>query len=184
LNGVYQWDPTIPASARVLFAWRLFAVRRTSLLVFALALFVGGCAVSATAGRAPVSDDVRASILALVTDGLERLRLGDPRGITSRCAEDVTYYSVEFDSLLVGRQALEDMYGPPTGRTYYDHFDLINPMVRVYGEMAIVTFDFASYGDADESQLRTRWRSTQVLRLTGGDWQIVHIHWTLLESNL
>ena len=74
-------------------------MRLTSLLVPAFALSVGGCAVSATAGRAPVGDGVRASILALVTDGLERLRLGDPRGITSRCAEDVTYYSVEFDSL-------------------------------------------------------------------------------------
>jgi len=159
-------------------------MRRTSLIVPAFALIVGGCAVSTTARRAHLDDDARASVLALVTDGLERLRIGDPGGITSRCAEDVTYYSVERDSLLVGRQALVDMYGPPTGQTYYDHFDLINPMVRVYGAIAVVTFDFASYGDANESQLRTRWRSTQVLRLAGDDWQIVHIHWTLLESNL
>jgi len=159
-------------------------VRLTSLLVPAIALSVGGCAVSSAAAHAAVDDDVSASILALVTDGLERLRLGDPRGITSRCAEDVTYFSVEFDSLLVGRKTLEEMYGPPTGQTHFDHFDLINPMVRVYGDVAIVTFDFASYGSADESQLRTRWRSTQVLRLVRGDWQIVHIHWTLLENNL
>lgn len=160
-------------------------MRLTSLLVPAIALTVCGCAVSSAAAHsAAVDGDLTASILALVTDGLERLRLGDPRGITSRCAEDVTYYSVEFDSLLVGRKALEEMYGPPTGQTSYNHFELISPMVRVYGDVAIVTFDFGSYGSADESQLRTRWRSTQVLRFVGDDWQIVHIHWTLLENNL
>lgn len=147
-------------------------MRLTFLIAPAVALTLGGCGVSSTTDRAPDDDEVRSSILALVTDGLERLRLGDPRGITSRCAEDVTYFSVEFDSLLAGRPALEDMYGPPTGRTNYDHFDLINPQVRLYGDVAVVTFGFASFGSADTSQMRTRWRSTQVLRRAEDGWEI------------
>jgi len=159
-------------------------VKPTLLIAPALALALWSCSVSPAPDPVPDDEEVRSSILALVTDGLEGLRLGDPRGITSRCADDVTYFSVELDSLLVGRKALEDWYGPPTGQTNYDHFDLIDPQVRLYGGMAIVTFDFASYGSADASQLRTHWRSTQVLRKTGSEWEIVHIHWTLLENNL
>ena len=137
----------------------------------------------AFAGGAADSQAAEA-VLSMVRDGLERLRNGDPRGITDVCAEDVTYYSVEHDSLLVGRRTLEEMYGPPTNRTYYDHFDLINPTVRVLGDVAIVAFDFASFTTGDDSQPRTRWRSTYVLALLEPGWRIVHIHWTLLENNL
>ncbi|MFC1499547.1 YybH family protein [Candidatus Zixiibacteriota bacterium] len=123
-------------------------------------------------------------IIALVTDGLEGLRTGDPGRITGRCADDVTYFSVEFDSLLVGRTALEEMYGPATSQIYYDHFDLINPVVQIFKDTAVIAFDFASYTTTDDSQLRVRWRSTQILHRTASGWKYVHIHWTLLENNL
>jgi hypothetical protein len=158
-------------------------VRITGFAVLSITLMLAGCDTS-TSNNHFVNDEVSETVIGLVADGLERLRTGDPRGITNACAEDVTYYSVEFDSLLVGRQTLEEMYGPPTGQTYYDHFVLVNPTVQVLGSTAVLAFDFASYTTADDSQLRTRWRSTQVLTRTDADWRIVHIHWTLLETKL
>jgi len=160
-------------------------VRTATLLVPTIFMMLGGCGAGSKADSLPPDDSsVADTVIGIVTDGLERLRLGDPTGITNACTDDVTYYSVEFDSLLVGRQALVDMYGPPTGQTSFDHFDLINPTVRVYGDVAVLAFDFASYTTADDSQLRTRWRSTQVLARVHPGWRIVHIHWTLLENRL
>lgn len=144
----------------------------------ALCICVFGSSVGAE------EDQVKAAVIAIVKDGLEKLRNGDPRGITDACAEGVTYYSVEQDSLLVGRQALVELYGPPTNQTYYDHFDLINPTVQTHGDVAVIAFDFASFSTEDDSQLRTRWRGTYVLARFDAGWRILHIHWTLLENNL
>jgi hypothetical protein len=98
--------------------------------------------------------------------------------------EGVTYYSVEQESLLVGRQTLLEMYGPPANKIFYDHFELINPTVQTFPDVAVLSFDFASFTTADNSQLRTRWRSTYVWARLDAGWRIVHIHWTLLENNL
>jgi hypothetical protein len=116
-------------------------------ILLTLMLVSGRClAASGTPAPPSADEDTAAAVIAVVRDGLESLRTGDPGGITNACAEDVTYYSVEQDALLVGRQALVELYGPPTGRTAYDHFDTINPQVRVYGEgnVAVLAVDFAS----------------------------------------
>lgn len=147
-------------------------------------VILGGCEAGSEAKAPPSAESVTEDVIAVAWDGLNRLRSGDPTGITDACAESVTYFSVEQDSLLTGRQTLVEMYGPPTHQTYYDHFDLIDPQVRVYGNVAVLTFDFASYTTPDDSQLRARWRSTQVLTRNDTGWQIVHIHWTLLENLL
>jgi ketosteroid isomerase-like protein len=156
---------------------------RISLLIF-VTITVAFCICGFASVSSADDDQVAEAVIAIVKDGLERLRKGDPRGITDVCADDVTYYSIENDSLLVGRQTLEEMYGPPTDQTYYDHFDLINPTVQVHGDVAILAFDFASFATEDDSQLRTRWRSTYVLARFDAGWRIVHVHWTLLENNL
>lgn len=156
---------------------------RISAIVFAAITVVFCICGFGSAGGAD-DDQVAETVIAIVKDGLERLRNGDPRGITDICAEDVTYYSVEHDSLLVGRQTLVEMYGPPTNQTYYDHFDLINPTVQTHGDVAVLAFDFASFTTEDNSQMRTRWRSTYVLARFDAGWRILHIHWTLLENNL
>jgi ketosteroid isomerase-like protein len=157
-------------------------VRTSALAVVSITLAFCNCGFASAEG----TDDgqVVKTIIAIVEDGLERLRNGDPRGITSVCAEDVTYFSVEQDSLLVGRLTLEEMYGPPSDQTHYDHFDLINPTVQVHGDVAILAFDYESFTTEDDSQLRTRWRSTHVLARVDADWRIVHIHRTLLENNM
>ena len=87
---------------------------RRLVLVFMSTIVAQSC-VGHVSELVPHDDQAAETVLSIVTDGLERLRKGDPRGITDACAEDVTYYSVEQDSLLVGRQILEEMYGPPTG---------------------------------------------------------------------
>lgn len=156
---------------------------RISAIVF-VTITVAFCICGLGSAGGANDDQVAETVIAIVKDGLERLRNGDPRGITDNCAEDVTYYSVEHDSLLVGRQTLVEMYGPPTNQTHYDHFDLINPTVQTHGDVAVLAFDFASFSTEDNSQLRTRWRSTYVLARFNAGWRIVHIHWTLLENNL
>jgi hypothetical protein len=160
------------------------ASARTRGLALPILMLSGGCQAPSDAVPRPSDAEVAKDVIALVRKGLDGLRRGDPTGITDACADDVTYYSVEFDSLLVGRAALVEMYGPPTGETSYDHFDLVNPTVQVLDDVAVLAFDFASYTTADDSQLRTRWRSTQVLRRIDTHWRIVHIHWTLLENRL
>jgi ketosteroid isomerase-like protein len=156
----------------------------TVLATLWIVVTLSGCAPGSGIPVSPAGTGEEGRILALVRQGLEALRKGDASAITDACESDVTYYSVEQDSLLVGRPALEEMYGPPTGQIAYDHFALINPTVRIFGDLAVLAFDFASYGTADESELRTRWRSTHVLHRNEGGWRIVHIHWTLLESRL
>jgi len=159
-------------------------MRIAEYLMIICALIFSGCSPRSTNDDQTTGDEIADTVIAIVSDGLEGLRIGDPGRLTGTCAEEVTYYSVELDSLLIGRQNLEEMYGPPTDQIYYDHFDLIRPTVQVFDDTVVLAFDFASYTTSDDSQLRTRWRSTQVLYLIESEWQIVHIHWTLIENNL
>lgn len=66
-------------------------------------------------------------------------------------------------------------FGLSTGRSEVGFFQMMQPLIRVFGDMAIVTyFSRGAYGSDNGNILY--FKETDVLALQDGNWKIVHIH--------
>lgn len=115
---------------------------------------------------------------------LDRWGKGDPGGYLEIMAPELTY----FDPFTKGRigtaDALKEYLAPVTGKIHIEHYDMINPQVQHYGEVAILTFNLVDVTREPNSDkpVTMRWNSTEVYRRTGDRWKIVHSHWSLTEG--
>jgi len=61
------------------------------------------------------------------------------------------------------------------GTSRVSYFQMIQPSVRVRGEMAVVTYYSRGYYGTDNGQTQF-YKETNVLFRQGGRWKIIHIH--------
>lgn len=62
-----------------------------------------------------------------------------------------------------------------TGRSEVGFFQMMQPLIRVFGDMAIVTYFSRGYYGSDNGNI-LYFKETDVLALQDGNWKIVHIH--------
>ena len=110
---------------------------------------------------------------------------GDCSGYIETYSEDVTYFDPATEKLLVGRKAVEDhirrLYkNPNIVRSEY-----LNPQVSVSdgGDLAVLSYNLRNFvaDEAGGEKLLTHWNSTEVYRLIGDEWRIVHSHWSFAQ---
>ena len=66
-------------------------------------------------------------------------------------------------------------------------YDMINPVVQVQGNIAVLTFNLVNYGKPSGSAEETvlaRWNATEVYREADGAWRIIHTHWSFTQPQL
>ncbi len=113
--------------------------------------------------------------VALERAALERWGKGDPSGFLEICAPDVVYFDPELERRIDGLDALTRYYEGLRGTVSFDRFELVNPLVQVVGEAAVLTFNYASYGMGGAP---SRWNCTEVFRRAGDTWRIIQTHWS------
>jgi ketosteroid isomerase-like protein len=123
--------------------------------------------------------DLTAHLIALEEAALRRWCDGDPSGFLEICAEDVVYFDPFLDRRIDGLPALSDYYESLRGKVSAERFELINPCVQLVGDAAVLTFNFASYGNGGSA---SRWNCTEVFRRTGGSWRLIQSHWSFTRS--
>jgi ketosteroid isomerase-like protein len=114
-------------------------------------------------------------VVALERAALERWGKGDPSGFLEICAPDVVYFDPGLERRIDGLDALTRYYEGLWGTVSFERFELINPLVQVVGDAAVLTFNYASYG---KDRAPSRWNCTEVFRRAGGAWQIIQTHWS------
>lgn len=62
-----------------------------------------------------------------------------------------------------------------SGRSTVNFFQMMQPLVRVYGEMAVVTYFSRGYYGPDGGAIGY-FKETDVLMIEDGQWKIIHIH--------
>lgn len=127
--------------------------------------------------------EITKTILSLEQGINERWNKGDVDGALQMYSEDVTYFDPLTERRLEGREAVE---------TYFRQFfegklnilrnEFPNPQVIVSdgGDLAVLHYNLVNIvpdGEGGEKQ-GTPWNSTQVYRLTGGQWRVVHVNWS------
>ena len=121
-----------------------------------------------------VEDD----IVALERAALDRWGNGDPSGFLKISAPDVVYFDPYIERRIDGLVALTKYYDAIRGQVQIDRYELINPIVRVCGDAAVLTFNYVSWTGEAES----RWNCTEVYRRMDSTWRIIQTHWSYTQA--
>ena len=122
-----------------------------------------------------MTENISCHLIALEEQALRRWCDGDPSGFLEISADDVVYFDPFLDRRIDGLPALTAYYESIRGKVSAARFELINPLVQVVGECAVLTYNFVSYGDNENA---LRWNCTEVFRRTADRWLLIQTHWS------
>lgn len=142
-------------------------------------------AAAATIPMTSAQDEPRglASVLrSLETAAMERWRAGDPMGWVEISAPEVTYVDPGLTKPIVGREAYAAYLEKLRGRIHYQGSEFLQPRVAVFGDVAVLTYNYRSTREEPGAKpARTNWNTTEVYVRFGSDWRIIHTHWSFLD---
>ena len=125
-------------------------------------------------------DEISFEIINMERAALDRWGRGDPDGFLEISAPDVAYFDPFLPERIDGLSALRKYYAELRGQIFIDSYEIVDPEVKVQGDIAILTYCFVSRGGGDEM----RWNTTEVYRLGDDGWRIVHTHWSFTQPVL
>ena len=120
-------------------------------------------------------DDLTDTIIAMECAALDRWGMGDPSGFLEICAPDVVYFDPNLERRIDDRDALGKYYEAIRGKVFSERYELLNPLVQRVGDAVVLTFNYVSYGGAEDEY---RWNCTEVYRRSGEGWEIIQTHWS------
>ncbi len=125
------------------------------------------------------NQNIPALIIAMERVALDRWGQGDPSGFLEISAPDVVYFDPYLEKRIDGLEALTQYYENIRGQVHIDRYELFNPLAQACGDMAVLTFNYVSYG----GEVRSRWNCTEVYRRSGASWQIIQTHWSFTQQS-
>lgn len=134
-------------------------------------------------------DNLSKEIVALERSALDRWITGDPQGYLNIYAPEVTYFDPFREKRVDGLEAMKTLFAPmkETKSPISDpRYEMIDPKVQRHGDVALLTFNLINYGKLP-NQLETvlaRWNSTEVYSRIGGQWKIIHSHWSFIKPEI
>jgi ketosteroid isomerase-like protein len=125
------------------------------------------------------------TIIALERAALDRWGNGDPQGYIELFADDVTYFDPMTERRVDGIEAMRARFAPIKGLVKLTRYEIQNPDVHRRGDLAVLSFNLVTYGLRPNGEATTtRWNTTEVYALVGGQWKIVHSHFSLTLPQL
>jgi uncharacterized protein (TIGR02246 family) len=123
---------------------------------------------------------VEQTIFAREHQALDRWAAGDPLGFAMNFADDATYFDdIGAHKRLDGREEIQKYLASLEGKIPKHTYELIDPKVQVYGDIAIATLRYESSIDGVPGP---PWKATDIYRLTNSNWKIVHANWSLVKE--
>jgi len=144
-------------------------------LVFIALMLVVSCSKTK-----PDVTQVKKTIIGLERMALDKWANGDPIGYSQNFAEDATYFDdIAAQNRIDGVESIQKYFKSLDGKIPKHKYELVNPKVQVYGDVAIITLIYNSFGENNEPG--PPWKSTSVYRLKGDNWKVVHSNWSLIK---
>jgi len=119
-------------------------------------------------------------ILALEKAALEKWSKGDTSGFAALRTDEMTYFDPTLNARLDGGDAFGKYMSSLHGKFRIDRFEIKNPKVQLHDDVGILTFNLNNY--SKDGKITSRWNSTEVYHLIGGEWKIIHSHWSNPKS--
>jgi ketosteroid isomerase-like protein len=120
-------------------------------------------------------------IIALERQALDRWCRGDPSGFLEISAPEVVYFDPFLQKRPDGWENLQRYYEGLRSKISAERFELIDAKVQEGTELAVLTFNFISWGGS-ENELR--WNCTEVFRRMVAGWRIIQTHWSFTKPVL
>jgi ketosteroid isomerase-like protein len=105
--------------------------------------------------------------------------IADPTNLTvifKDYADDYTEFNGDYSTRMEGKalnMRLSEPMGKDPNRSVSS--EMLNPKVQVYGDVAILTYNYAGVVKNKENEMKpTRAKSTRVYAKQGGKWKMVH----------
>lgn len=122
-------------------------------------------------------DNISKTIIAMEKTALEELNKGNPSGYLKIYAEDITYFDPFKEKRFDGLKKVQTFYDSLQGSVYVEHYEMIDPVVQVSGEIAILSYNLVSHIGNEIF----REKCTEVYRQESDkQWKIIHSHWSLV----
>jgi len=122
--------------------------------------------------------EVAAKIIALEKGALDRWGNGDPMGFVEIAAPKITYFDPDVEVRIDGIETFSGLMEGIRGKIFMQGYELLNPTVEIADELAVLSFNYTSWGEVDGKPWRSDWNSSEVYREIDGQWRLVHSHWS------
>jgi ketosteroid isomerase-like protein len=127
-------------------------------------------------------NDAHQAIVAQERRALAQWAEGNPLGYLDVDADDVTYFDdIGAHSRIDGKDAMRAYLTSLQGKIPPHRYELLDPRVELYGDIGILTLRYKAYPPGGKPAFH--WKATSVYRRTGGEWRIVHAHWSLVKED-
>ena len=147
------------------------------ILLFSFLLIFASCC---TKQEQFSNEEIEQTILTLEKNALDKWANGDQIGFSDNFAEDATYFDdVAAQVRVDGIENLKKYFASLQGQVPVHKYELINPKVQVFGDLAILTLWYQGTVDGETG---APWKATSVYRLKDGKWQVVHAHWSEVKE--
>jgi hypothetical protein len=146
-----------------------------------LVLVCVGVSASGSADRgAPSDQEVLGELMALETEALNPYYgESDPTRYVEQFTSDATYFDPWSGGRLEGAEIGEHLMGFK-GVIPLNEYELVDPRVNVFGEIAIFTVVCESTNM--ETGVTTPWNVTLIYRRSEGGWEKIHANWNYRAS--
>ena len=124
-------------------------------------------------------EKISGEIIGLENEALWRWGRGDPSGFLEISAPEVVYFDPSLGKRIDGLEALTQYYETLRGKVFFERFELLNPLVQIVGDAAVLTFNYVSH---DKEGKTSPWNCTEVYRRFEGEWRIIQTHWSYTRS--
>jgi len=126
------------------------------------------------------NEDVKVTIIALEKQALDLWNSGNPDGFLALSDDDLVYFDPALECQLEGKKALEDYYNPIRGKVKTDLYKMINPIVQLAPEVAVLSYHYEAHIDG----MIIKMNCTEVYRLNASNhWKIINTHWSFVQPN-
>jgi len=139
-----------------------------------------------TSSEGSAAEDVALKIITMTRAALDRWGKGDIQGPLELYDPGITYFDPLQEKRVDGIEAMRKIYAPIAGKLRIGHYEMIDPKVQMYGEIAILTFnliDDVIQAPSGPSNIRQPWNCTQVWAHKDGKWRVVHEHWSFIKPD-
>jgi hypothetical protein len=115
-------------------------------------------------------------ILEQYEGAVERWYNGDPFGLLELMDEEMTYFSPFANHRVDGKSAIEALFAPIAGQIHVPGFEILDPELKLGESLAVFTFHLHELNE--DGALMTGWKVTEIYRLVGDQWRVIHSHFT------
>jgi ketosteroid isomerase-like protein len=125
-------------------------------------------------------------ILSIENSAMERWRNGDPMGFVEISAEEICYVDPGQTQPILGLESYREYMKALEGKIHYQKSEFIEPKVVTVGDAALLSYNYRSTVLTPQGEIvtQTPWNCTEVYFRIGGEWRIVHNHWSFIKHKM